>query len=581
MKSMILRLKETERSAVVLLAFVFAGIIGISVFLGFYFTAYRNAYVESDIYNLSDEWEYETHGEAMTLSRILDKQVPDAAIKLRANHQSVSVYLDDAPLYTGPVLKPGENPGITPLIIPLPEGYAGKTLKILVSSPYPAFSGWLNPVLLGPHRALITYAQSEPLRPLVTMIVCLAVWIPISVISFVRKPGGGVRKELLAIGIFAMFWAMYYICNEYDVLPFLTPEGRSVFTMSVYVAQLPPLALYFYFAFERYKRQMLPAVIAHCAFTLTALVLQFTGLADMAGLLLPFDFTVLALLYTIALTVLEARAKNRLMKLTAPFFIIAYVFLAYSFYAFYTRRGVISQSFRDAYFLLISAILIYSIWHFFRDIYRQKLENEMLSLQKRSAEHVELHLHEAESLRHEIKNHFGAMRAYLEHGKLDDALDYISRCTGQSAAVMEAALSEHFIINAVAGYLCQRAKEQGVNVTLKLNATPERIANNDLYSLMSNITNNALEACAAMPAEAERFIRLSVSIQEPYFYIVCENSKHGETVSADGKIQTSKKEAGHGYGLRTVERIVEAYDGMMEVRHNENTFIIKAMLKDK
>jgi sensor histidine kinase regulating citrate/malate metabolism len=98
---------------------------------------------------------------------------------------------------------------------------------------------------------------------------------------------------------------------------------------------------------------------------------------------------------------------------------------------------------------------------------------------------------------------------------------------------------------------------------------------------MSNIVNNAVEACAAMPEGVERFIRLIVSEQAPYFSIFCENSKSGETLRVDGRIQTTKTEAGHGYGLRKIESIVETYDGLMEVTPTENTFTIKVMLKDR
>jgi sensor histidine kinase regulating citrate/malate metabolism len=118
-------------------------------------------------------------------------------------------------------------------------------------------------------------------------------------------------------------------------------------------------------------------------------------------------------------------------------------------------------------------------------------------------------------------------------------------------------------------------------VDLKLQAAPAHISGHDLYSLMSNIVNNAVEACAAVPTAAERYIRLIISAQEPYFNIYCENSKYGETVSVNGQIPTTKTEAGHGYGLRTMERIVEAHDGLMEVTHDGRTFTLKVMLKDR
>jgi sensor histidine kinase regulating citrate/malate metabolism len=84
-----------------------------------------------------------------------------------------------------------------------------------------------------------------------------------------------------------------------------------------------------------------------------------------------------------------------------------------------------------------------------------------------------------------------------------------------------------------------------------------------------------------LPNNRERFIRLSITRREPYLNIRCENSKTGEIVSADGKMQTSKTGSGHGYGLPTIARIVDAYDGLMDIDYGESTFTIMAALKDQ
>jgi hypothetical protein len=354
--------------------------------------------------------------------------------------------------------------------------------------------------------------------------------------------------------------------------------------MSLYFALPPLLALFFYFSFQRYKRWMLPAVIFHIAIAAAALCLQLFGIVDLPGIITVNNIAVFGIVYTTVLAVMEAVNKNRIMMLTVPFLIIAYIFALYYYYIFYTRQDAASHYYHDYYFLLILAILIYSIWHFFRDVYRQKRENELLSLQRRLAhdsyENIQTHLRETARLKHDMRGHFAAMQAYLEHGRIEDARDYLTRYAGQSAAVTETVYSEHFLMNAVLGSLYERAGQYGIRVELNLHAAPANIADPDLYSLLSNITDNAIEACIAMPEDSERFVRLTVTRREPYLNIHCVNSKAGEIVSRDGKIQTTKTGDGHGYGLWSIGRIVDAYAGLLHIEHDENTFTITVALKD-
>lgn len=119
---------------------------------------------------------------------------------------------------------------------------------------------------------------------------------------------------------------------------------------------------------------------------------------------------------------------------------------------------------------------------------------------------------------------------------------------------------------------------------LELNLRPCRIgvADPDLYCLLGNVIENALEACEGVPAGAERFIRLTIARQEPYLYITCMNSKYGETVSVEENLQSTKTDpTEHGFGLRTVRSIVNRYHGIMDTDYDESIFALTLALKDR
>jgi signal transduction histidine kinase len=230
-------------------------------------------------------------------------------------------------------------------------------------------------------------------------------------------------------------------------------------------------------------------------------------------------------------------------------------------------------------------VFILLLWWLFASVRRAiKSEAQVLSLHKRLAQEgydqIKAHLQEVGWIKHEIRNHLAALRTYMKDGRYADAENYLEKFAAEAGAVTDAVYHDHFLINAVLGSLLNSAKEFGIQVDLNLKAAPEYIADHDFYSLLTNILENAVEACTVIPEGSERFIRLSITHRAPYLIIRCENSRAGQIISTDGQIQSSKAESGHGFGLWTLRRIVDTYDGIMDISYGDFTFTITAALKD-
>lgn len=602
-KSVLNRLPKAERGNVVFALLILLWAAVVVVLLSFYFQGYRQPYLMNDVLDLSEGWQYAAEGfdgtelatlrtgpqlqkgETMTLSRKLDSEIKDAAILIRANHQTVGAYLDGVPLYLDRDTGPEENPGMALHFIPLPEDYLNKTLQVELTSPYTLYAGRTSPILMGTIPSLEAYALSTSMRSVILMAMCLLIGMGIIALTLVQALGGIRRPQNLAIGVFAVIWALYYVCTEYIVFQFFAPFWVSVLSLGLYFTFQVPLTLYFYFSFQHYKKWMLPAVILHSGFAVTAILLQLTGAVDLPCLINLNNILLIGLAYTLVLALLEGMKKNRVMLLAAPFLMIAYGSMLYNFAVFYTRQGVVPYTYRDTYFLLILCVLVYNIQQFFSAYYRGRREGAVLTLQNRLAkenyEQMKSHLQEVGGLKHEIRNHLAALQTYLTDGRHEEAKRYLENCSGQVNAVTEAVYHDHFLINAMVGNLLPRARVLGAKVELNLKAGPLHIADHDLYSLLSNLLDNALEACQAMPGGRERFIRLTMIRREPYLSITCVNSRAGSILSENGKIQTTKGGEGHGYGLWTVEKIADTYDGLVGMDYDESSFTMTVALKDK
>lgn len=270
----------------------------------------------------------------------------------------------------------------------------------------------------------------------------------------------------------------------------------------------------------------------------------------------------------------------------APFMVLTYISIVYNFWTFYGRSGTVPYSYRDSYFLLILSVLIFSIQQFFRQYYLQQQNSELLQLQNRLAkeswEEAKSHLLQVGNLKHEVVRNFTAMQSLMKSGLYEQAQNYLTECVGQVAIVSEVVHHENFLVNALVGRLSQRANEMDIKLELNLKSCRVGIKDPDLYCLLSNILENALEACETVPTDIERFIHLTIARKEPYLCITCMNSKYGKIVCIEKNFQSTKSDSTeHGYGLRTVRNIVNSYNGILDIDYDETTFTITLALKDR
>jgi len=248
---------------------------------------------------------------------------------------------------------------------------------------------------------------------------------------------------------------------------------------------------------------------------------------------------------------------------------------------------LVNVEYRLVYGFTLISLTFFGIFIFARNFNDLQKREYAMSVKAESLlqnyEKLNEHFHEINRLKHDMRNHLSMLSLFLKDNRIGEAKSYLEKYTDEVGYITEAAFHENYLINAVAHDLSHRGQMIGAKVELNLKAAPRHISEPDLISLLTNIADNALEACVRMPQGIERLIRLSVTRREPYLAIVCENSYPGgiDTAKSSDRIRSSKSETGHGYGLKTIERIAAVYDGMSEFSYNENIFTITVALKDK
>ncbi|MBP3880796.1 MAG: GHKL domain-containing protein [Lachnospiraceae bacterium] len=100
----------------------------------------------------------------------------------------------------------------------------------------------------------------------------------------------------------------------------------------------------------------------------------------------------------------------------------------------------------------------------------------------------------------------------------------------------------------------------------------------DLSALFGNALDNAIRGAASVEDENERLIRVVVCEQMGFVLVKIENRYAGE-VRFDGKdlLTTKNNKDYHGYGVKSIRKTVEKYDGTVTIRTDDGWFLLSIL----
>lgn len=101
----------------------------------------------------------------------------------------------------------------------------------------------------------------------------------------------------------------------------------------------------------------------------------------------------------------------------------------------------------------------------------------------------------------------------------------------------------------------------------------------DLYALLGNAISNAIEAVIGIENREKRIINLLIKEQRGFASIHMENYFREIKKGKDGALLTTKEDAhNHGYGVKSMIRIVEKYGGTISLTQEGDVFLTDILL---
>lgn len=231
----------------------------------------------------------------------------------------------------------------------------------------------------------------------------------------------------------------------------------------------------------------------------------------------------------------------------------------------------------SSFLLLISNIVIFAV-HNYTQEKNQKYVEMQLQLQKEYdlTEYYKLLIeqHENQSiLIHDIKKHLNSISLLNQQNETEKIDLYINQIIHSSDLQTSLHISDNDILNAILSRYIQKCRTQRIDFRIDIRKQSMNfLETNDLTSLICNLLDNAFEAASL---QENSFMELHISRKEntPFTLLTLTNSCRSDPFSKGDKklVSRKKNKLRHGYGIKSITRIVEKYNGDIQMYYDEET----------
>lgn len=247
------------------------------------------------------------------------------------------------------------------------------------------------------------------------------------------------------------------------------------------------------------------------------------------------------------------------------------VIMLFDLTCYYKEIGEFYTWYKILYLISSISVVLCLLYLVFKIFYLAQQQNDILrqiELQKEFGEKVLLDDKEIRRFRHDYKNHMIVVKAYLESGRMNDAREYISSIDGSINGVMNRIRTGNFVSDALLNSKATVAAKTQTSISFSGYIPPTGIRSDDLCTVLSNLIDNAIEACEKV--SGDRSIAVEAKCTDRYLILSITNPT---VVKSSNKLRTSKKDTvNHGLGIKNVERAIKRYNGILSLNNEDNIF---------
>jgi two-component system sensor histidine kinase AgrC len=206
-------------------------------------------------------------------------------------------------------------------------------------------------------------------------------------------------------------------------------------------------------------------------------------------------------------------------------------------------------------------------------------ENYQLSLQTIQYQYINDRIEQTRRMRHDLRHFLSTTEMLANSGEWEQLRRFISDAKESSDLGEPLFFCKNTAVNAVLSYYYPKMKSCGIASDIHVDIPKEPgVTSSDLSILLSNLTENAVEACSHQAATARSLSIHAAMRGENVLMLTVSNSYEIEPQKNARGVFLSSKHQGLGIGLESVRAIVEKYKGRCSIEAKDKKFTVRIML---
>ncbi|MDE5892412.1 MAG: GHKL domain-containing protein [Acetatifactor sp.] len=176
--------------------------------------------------------------------------------------------------------------------------------------------------------------------------------------------------------------------------------------------------------------------------------------------------------------------------------------------------------------------------------------------------------------RHDYRHHIQTMKVHAAKGEYEEITKYLDMLDDDLTNVETVIRTGNRMADAILNSKLSLAAEKEINVKAEAKIPVSlTISEVDLCIVISNLLDNAIEACMELPP-GERLIRIYMEMKGNYLYLAFTNTAGGRKKNSFG---TTRGE-GHGLGIARVDAVVKKCGGYITRASEDEAFSTEVLL---
>lgn len=213
---------------------------------------------------------------------------------------------------------------------------------------------------------------------------------------------------------------------------------------------------------------------------------------------------------------------------------------------------------------------------------RKKIDKQ---IEKYQRDLIDTHYQEIETMytkmrgwRHNYHNHIQVMKALAEKGDIETIKDYLNKLDEDLTTIDMVVKTGNTMADAILNSKISLAKSKGIKVKVDAHIPIKlKMSELDLCVILGNLFDNAIEANLPLP-EDERLIRVYMDMKNTQLYISFTNFTASGKLAKEANLFKTTKGDGHGFGLVSIDSIIEKLDGYISRNSEDGAFTTEILI---